>query len=93
MLHLQRDHYPNCRITFGDAAGNTSSPVNGAEAVYDGTTIRAKDRNGISLGEIEVAPDPADGNRKVQRMDGKTFRYTAADGSWWEIYRGCGCGG
>ncbi len=88
MLHLQRDHYPNARLSV-----NGGSPVHGVEAVYDGTTIRATDRNGISLGELEVAPDPSDGNRKVQRMDGKTFRFTAADGTWWEVAKvGCGCG-
>lgn len=70
-----------------------SEPLERVHFWGDGVTYHVEDQVGTHLGSLTVRPDD-NGNRTIERIDSRSFRLTAEDGTQWTVTkRGCNCQG
>ncbi len=69
-----------------------AEPIERAHFWGSGGTFHAEDQSGNHLGTLTIRADE-DGNQTIERLDAKSYRLTAEDGTSWVVTkRGCNCG-
>lgn len=89
MLEPGRLDWSRAAITM-DPRGE---PIERVHFWGDGETFHVETQIGEHLGSLTVRADE-NGNRTIERIDARSYRLTAEDGTQWTVSkRGCNCGG